>query len=83
MMIKKHNSGQTIVEYIIIIVIVAVAALTLLSLFSDRVRIFFSGAVNSISDDSSASAQGAQDAAEEGESLIILNNIDEHGAGYY
>jgi Flp pilus assembly pilin Flp len=40
---KKHNSGQAIVEYIIIIVIVAVAAFAIIGLFSDRIRTIISG----------------------------------------
>ena len=39
MKLRRHRrKGQAIVEYIIIIVIVAVAALTVMGLFSDRIR---------------------------------------------
>jgi Flp pilus assembly pilin Flp len=79
---KKHNSGQTIVEYIIIIVIVAVAAFAIIGLFSDRIRTVISGAVSSISDESDQHALSAQDINEEN-STDILNNMDEHGIGYY
>ncbi len=42
---NKKNSGQAIVEYIIIIVIVAVAALTVMGIFSDTVRQKIAGVV--------------------------------------
>ncbi len=43
-MTKKHQkskSGQTMVEYIIIVLIIAVAALAVVGVFSDRVRTLF------------------------------------------
>lgn len=41
---KRGLRGQAIVEYIIIIAIIAVAALTILGIFSDRIRALISGA---------------------------------------
>jgi uncharacterized protein YbjQ (UPF0145 family) len=81
-MIKKHNSGQTIVEYIIIIVIVAVAAFTIIGLFSDRIRTVISGTINSISEESDANATHARDLLDT-KSTDFITNTDEHGAGYY
>ena len=44
MKLRRHRrKGQAIVEYIIIIVIVAVAALTVMGLFSDRIRTIIAG----------------------------------------
>jgi Flp pilus assembly pilin Flp len=42
---KKKRSGQTIVEYILIVVLVAIAALVVLGLFSDTLRKKISGVI--------------------------------------
>ena len=42
---KKKRSGQTIVEYILIVVLVAIAALVVLGLFSDTLRKKISGSI--------------------------------------
>lgn len=47
---RKHRTGQAIVEYIIIIVIIAVAALTVMGLFSDRIRTIIAGAASAFGD---------------------------------
>jgi len=60
---KVSRKGQAIVEYIIIVVIVAVAALTVMGLFSDRIRTIIAGA---------ASAFGSQNAA----SAVDTNSVD-------
>lgn len=39
--LRKSKSGQTMVEYIIIVLIIAVAALAIVGVFSDRVRELF------------------------------------------
>lgn len=74
---KKRNvrgeKGQGMVEYIIIIVIVALAALTVMGIFSDRLRALIAGA---------ASTLGSDNAAEEYQntnSMNILQNMDEDG----
>lgn len=55
--IRKHNSkGQAIVEYIIIIAIIAVAALTILSIFSDRIRELIAGSASALGSNNAASA---------------------------
>jgi len=68
----RKQRGQAIVEYIIIIVIVAVAALTVMGIFSDRIRTIIAGV---------ASTFGADDAAEavETPSIEILQTIDAEG----
>ena len=77
MVMKKRNvrgeKGQGMVEYIIIIVIVALAALTVMGIFSDRLRALIAGA---------ASTLGSDNAAEEYQntnSMNILQNMDEDG----
>jgi Flp pilus assembly pilin Flp len=47
---QKKASGQAIVEYIIIIVIVAVAALTVMGIFSDRLRTLIAGVASTLGD---------------------------------
>ena len=69
----KGEKGQGMVEYIIIIVIVALAALTVMGIFSDRLRALIAGA---------ASTLGSDNAAEEYQntnSMNILQNMDENG----
>ena len=43
---KRHNRGQTIVEYVLIIAIIVVAAIGILGVFSDTVREKLSGVVH-------------------------------------
>ncbi len=45
---RKRQKGQAIVEYIILVVIVAIAALVLLGVFSERIQQLISGATTSI-----------------------------------
>ena len=45
---RKTQSGQAIVEYIIIVALGAIAAITVISLFSDRIRELFSGATEEL-----------------------------------
>ena len=74
MKLRRHRrKGQAIVEYIIIIVIVAVAALTVMGLFSDRIRTIIAGV---------ASTFGGNKAAAEvdnNKSADILKNMDKDG----
>lgn len=69
---RRKSGGQAIVEYIIIIVIVAVASLTLLGIFSDRIRTIIAGVASSFG------AEGASDEAEKS-SVEILKKIDAEG----
>lgn len=69
----RKEKGQAIVEYIIIIVIVALGALTVMGLFSDRIRSIIAGA---------ASAFGSSDAedAVSTNSVEILNTLEPDGS---
>ena len=49
---RKSQSGQAIVEYIIIVALVAIAAITVISLFSDRIREMFGGATEELGGES-------------------------------
>lgn len=49
---RKTQSGQAIVEYIIIVALVAIAAITVISLFSDRIRQMFGGATEELGGES-------------------------------
>ena len=50
---RRSSSGQAILEYIIIIALVAVAALTVLGLFGDRIRGLIASVTKSIGGDTS------------------------------
>ena len=71
---KKRNQGQAIVEYIIIVVIVAVAALTVMSLFSNTIRQKIAGVVTVFG------GTGASDAVSK-DSLQVLQELDANGTG--
>ena len=72
---RRSTGGQAILEYIIIIALVAVAALTVLGLFGDRIRELIAGTTSAISTDSTA----ADAAGEKGDSLNNLRNMDKDG----
>jgi Flp pilus assembly pilin Flp len=67
---KRKQKGQAIMEYVIIIVIVALAALVVIGAFSDRVRTLFAGAANSL---------GAEDVTIGKGSAQTLKDMDESG----
>ena len=69
---KKNCKGQAIVEYIIIIVIVAVAALTVMGIFSDRIREIIAGVATTFGSNNAA-------AAVDNSSVKILQTIDKNG----
>lgn len=68
----QRKSGQAMVEYIIIVVIVAIAALVIFGLFGDTIRSKLGGAVEELGGDS----QGAAD----GSSLEYLRDLDGGGS---
>ena len=71
--IRKHNSkGQAIVEYIIIIAIIAVAALTILGIFSDRIRTLIAGAATELGSNESAAEAGKK-------SEEVIKKMDANG----
>jgi Flp pilus assembly pilin Flp len=49
----RDKSGQSMVEYIIIVVVVAIAALAIFGVFSDTIRSKLGGAVNELGADQS------------------------------
>jgi Flp pilus assembly pilin Flp len=69
---RRKRTGQAIVEYIIIIVIVAVAALTVMGIFSDRIRTIIAGVASTFGDNNAAQAVDKK-------STEILKDMDKDG----
>lgn len=69
----RKEKGQAIVEYIIIIVIVAVAALTVMGIFSDRIREIIAGAASAFGSDDAEDAVGTN-------SVEILTTLEADGS---
>lgn len=69
---RKNRRGQAIVEYIIIVAIVAIAALTVMGLFSDRVRTIIAGVASSLGSNEASGAVSTN-------SVDILKNMDADG----
>jgi Flp pilus assembly pilin Flp len=75
MQLDKSRQGQAMVEYIIIVVVVAVAALVVFGLFGDAIKKKMSGAVSSLDEDLGSDAQ-----TEAGKtSADQLRNLDADG----
>ena len=72
---RRRSSGQAIVEYIIIIAIVAVAAITVLGFFSDRIRTLIAGAASELGDDQAAAEVDGKSAADK------MKDMDKDGLG--
>ncbi len=70
---RKGERGQAIVEYIIIIVIIAVAALTVMGIFSNRIRQIIAGAASTFGSDNAAETYSENNA------MNIFQNMDENG----
>jgi len=70
-----QRRGQALTEYIIIVVIVALAAIAIVSIFSDTIREKFAGAVEELGGDSAA-----KDAAMDISSHQYLKDLDRDGA---
>ena len=68
---RRFSGGQAILEYIIIIALVAVAALTVLGLFGDRIRELISGVTGAVG--------GKTTDVQEGDSENVLKNMDSSG----
>ena len=73
---RNMQSGQTMVEYIIIVVIIAIAAIAIFGVFSDTIREKLGGAVVELGGDDSAK----QDALDT-ESSEWLKELGEDGEG--
>ena len=71
---RRSAGGQAILEYIIIIALVAVAALTVLGLFGDRIKALIAGTTTAIGGQNSAQAAG-----DDGDSLKNLQEMDKNG----
>ena len=71
---RRSSGGQAILEYIIIIALVAVAALTVLGLFGDRIKQIIAGSTTAIGGKNSSQAAG-----EDGDSLKGLQEMDKDG----
>ena len=75
---RRYQKGAGITEYIIIIAIVAAAALTVIGVFSDRIRTMIAGAVSSVSEEESRHSNAAK-AFSDDKSIHYIENLDEDG----
>lgn len=73
----SSRRGQTMVEYIIIVVVIAIAGLVLFGIFGDTLKKKMSGAVSALDDEKGSEAQAAADTS----SRDQLRNLDESGGG--
>ena len=73
---KRNRSGQAIVEYIIIVVVVAVAALGIMGMFSDTIQSKMAGVINAF-----GGVDGEEAQFEAGQSLEALQNLQSDGSG--
>ena len=74
--LPRKNSGQTMTEYIVIVVVVALAALSIFGIFSDTLRQKLAGTVSTF--DSGQNAQNAQ-AEIATKSQDVLKNLQSTG----
>ncbi|MFZ2654688.1 MAG: hypothetical protein WAX69_07195 [Victivallales bacterium] len=74
--LRKKRTGQTIVEYILIVTLVAIASLTVLGLFSDTLRKKISGVISTLT--SGTEATEAQSDVQT-KSSDLLKDLDETG----
>ena len=66
----KNQKGQAVVEYVIIIVVVALAALLVLTAFSDRLRGMIAGVTNTL---------GGEATAEQGDTKDMIQDLQSEG----
>lgn len=66
---KRKQKGQAIMEYVIIIVVVALAALVVIGAFSDRIRALFAGATNTLGGEADVSTK----------STAVMKEMQEEG----
>ena len=69
---RRSSGGQAILEYIIIIALVAVASLTILGLFGDRIKKLIAGSTKMIGGDT----QGEEEVSSKSQ---LQNMEDGHG----
>ena len=72
---NKSRSGQAMVEYIIIVVVIAIAALVVFGLLGDTITKKTSGAVSTLDPDPGSDAQAAADQS----SADFIKNLDSDG----
>jgi len=72
----RRKEGQTLVEYIILVVIIAIAVIAIAGVFSDRIRAMFGGATVELGGD-----QSAVDTAVQTQSKDFLKQVTKDGAG--
>lgn len=72
---RNRKSGQTMVEYIIIVAIIAIAAIAVFGVFGDRIRAMVGGAVVEMGGD-----QSAVDSATSTKSQDWLKDLSKTGA---
>ena len=77
MQLDKSRQGQAMVEYIIIVVVIAVAALVVFGLFGDTLKKKMSGAVSALDEDLGSDAQTEADKS----SADQLRNLEADGTG--
>jgi pilus assembly protein Flp/PilA len=53
-MFLKHRRGQGMTEYIIIVALIAIAAIGVVSLFGDNIRLLFATAANALAGNENA-----------------------------
>ena len=76
--LPTRQSGQTMTEYIVIVVVVALAALAIFGIFSDTLRQKLAGTVHSF--DSGTLASQADTAVSQS-SEDVLKSLDKSGSG--
>lgn len=74
----KSRKGQTMVEYIIIVVLIAITLLTLVGFFGKAIAKKFSGATSALDEEVGMEAQGEYHNL--GEGADVLKRLDETGA---
>lgn len=61
---KRRCKGQAIVEYIIIVVIVAIAALAIMGMFSDTIRTKIAGATSALGTEEDVKSEAEKKSAD-------------------
>ena len=70
---KKRCKGQAIVEYIIIVVVVAIAALAIIGMFSDTIRTKIAGAASALGTEEDVKGEVDKDSAD------VFRELDAEG----
>jgi Flp pilus assembly pilin Flp len=68
--VLRSQRGQAVVEYVILIVVIALAALLVLTAFSDRLREMIAGVTNTL---------GGEAEASKGDTAEMLKDLDSDG----